>query len=131
MDRAKVQLDKYKSDVAEYKESLTDRQKIAYSLINMNRKADRGVILTRRDLDEHQKEFINSLPESHGLTGCQIFVSKRLKGNSSLPGTQSANLTEAMEEWSNLPESKKQEFENQAKVNLENYKAKIIKFLQK
>lgn len=108
---------------------MKDREKLALSLLQLNNRAELGII-TRKDLNQEQKEFLKSMPETSAFTPRGVFLSQRLKGISAKVEDQSLKLSQAMKDWSNLSANEQQTFEKEAQNNLETYKARLLNFLK-
>lgn len=121
---------KHAEDKEEFTKSLTNREKVALSLLKLNNKAQKGE-LKRSALDPAHKEFLSSLPESMALTARGAFLSQKLKGTSVSPMEQSQKLSEAMNNWANISKTEQDFYENLAQKNLSLYQSKIKEYLKK
>ena len=121
---------KYESEKHNFNQSLSERQKIALALLNLNRRAKNGDI-DRRDLTSQQKEFLKTLPESLAITPRGVFMSQKLKGVSASTVKPSDGLAGAMKEWSNLPANDQEAYAKQVKQNLDSYVEQLSNFLKK
>lgn len=109
--------------------SLTDRQKVALSLLNMNRRAVQGKV-KRADLKPEQKEFLKSLPDHSAFTPRGLFLSHKLRGVSASETKLSDSFTEAVKAWAALSPNDQEAYAKMAQKNLDNYIDRINIFLK-
>lgn len=120
----------YESDKNSFNQSLTERQKTALALLNLNRRAKNGAI-DRRNLTAEQKEFLKVMPEPSAITPRGVFMSQKLKGVPASSVKPSDGLASAMKEWLNLSAKDQESYANQAKQNLDSFVEKMSAFLKK
>lgn len=128
--KAEVLKKKHESEKEAFTKSLSEHQKMALELFNLNRRAKNGDI-DRRDLNPQQKEFLKAMPELSAITPRGVFVSKKLKGVSASVLKPSDGLAGAMKEWTNLSPKDQEVYTQQAKQNLDSYVDQLSAFLKK
>ena len=78
--------------------------------------------ITRRHLNDAEKEFVDNLPKPVSSNSRAYFMSKNMKGS---------NMKEANEMWNSMTEEEKQKYKIEGSQEYEAYRAKLIDYLNK
>lgn len=114
-----------KQQMSQFKTSLNSRQSMALHMVRLNNRARRGEI-TRRHLKEEEKAFLQALPKTPFLNGRSLYMSREMRKKEG-PVTERIGMVSAV--WNALPASEKSLFENQAKLDQQQFQTAMKKFL--
>lgn len=116
-----------KQQFSQFKSSLTDRQSLALRLLRLNTQARRGEI-TRRHLNQAETAFLNAVPKAPFMTGRALFMSKELRKRV-VDSPVSERMGEISSKWESLPEAERSLYDNQAKLDQQQFVEAMKKFL--
>ena len=95
-------------------------------MLRQHIRASRGEI-RRRDLGEEELAFLASMPAKPYLSGRSIFLTHELRKRGGKPVTEV--MAAASAAWNGLSPAERHKYEDQAKVDGQNYMSAMKKFL--
>lgn len=110
-----------------HKESLTSRQQFSLHMLRLHARAARGEIKRRSELTEEEQLFLASMPQPPFLNGRAIFMAHELRKRGGKPVTEIMSIASAA--WNSLSPAERNKYEDQAKVDGQNYMNSMKKFL--